>query len=52
MASASEIGHRIFSILFVVALLAVVAYFALQAIPSAQRPTLHERAKHNTSQHR
>jgi hypothetical protein len=40
--SGSGVAERIKSALFLLVLVAVVGYFAPRAIPSAQRPMLHE----------
>lgn len=40
--SESHASERVKSALFLLALVLIVGYFALQAIPSAQRPTVHQ----------
>jgi hypothetical protein len=41
--SFNDVASRIASTLFVIALFALVVFFALQLIPSAERPTLNDR---------
>jgi hypothetical protein len=41
--SLNDVLSRIASLLFVIALFALVVFFALKLIPSAERPTLNNR---------